>query len=147
MVARHLPTLINKVNKMDKHDELKDLITTLNNINYQIAELSRIKEELEPRVAELLGHGSDGSKTYTEGRYKVTVKTGWIYTLDKEEFQINGSRLPACFKIVKQRIAYDVDKNAIKDIERYGNADDLNLLATFVSKKPSKLNVKITAGV
>lgn len=132
---------------MNKHDELKDLISTLENINYQIAELARIKEELEPRVAELLGHGSDGSKTYTEGRYKVTCKSGWIYTLNKEEYEINSARLPACFKIVKQRIAYDVDKNAIKDIEKYGNADDLNLLASFVSKKPAKLHIKIGAGI
>lgn len=132
---------------MDKHDEIQDLISTLNLINYQVAELLRIKEELEPRVASLLGHGADGSKTYTEGRYKVTCKSGFIYTLNKEEFEVNGSRLPACFKIVRQRVAYDIDKNAVKDIEKYGSVDDLNILATFVSKKPSKLNIKITAGV
>ena len=132
---------------MIRNDELQDLISTLNSINYQVAELLRIKEELEPRVAKLLEHGDDGSKTYTAGRYKVTCKSGWIYSLNKEEYEINGARMPACFKVVKQRIAYDVDKNAIKDIEKYGNADDLNLLASFVSKKPSKLNIKITAGV
>lgn len=132
---------------MNKKDEIQDLISALNNVNFQIAELQRIKEALEPRVAQLLGHGDDGSKTYTEGKWKITCKSGWIYTLNKDEFEINGSRLPACFKVVRQRIAYDVDKNAIKDIERYGSSDDLNILATFVSKKPSKLNVKITAGV
>lgn len=148
MAVRQLPTLINKVRKtMDKHDELKDLISTLENINYQIAELARIKEELEPRVAELLEHGDEGSKSYTEGRYKVTVTTGYNYTLDKEEYAILGSRIPACFNIVTQRVAYDLNKTAIRDAEKYASAEELELISKMVVKKPKKLHVRITAGV
>lgn len=132
---------------MSPQDEILDLISTLNSVNYQIAELARIKEALEPRVAALLQHGEDGSKTYVCGKHKVTVKSGWIYTLNKEEFEINGARLPACFKVVRQRIAYDIDKNVVKEIEKYGSSEDLNILSTFVSKKPSKLSVRISAGV
>lgn len=129
------------------NDELQDLISTLNNINYQIAELSRIKEAIEPRVAELLGHGDDGSKTYTCGRWKVTAKTGYIYSLNKEEYQISAGRLPKCFNFVKQRLSYDIDKATLRDAEKYASAEELELIATMVSKKPSKLHVSIKAGI
>lgn len=132
---------------MDPRDELLDLINTLNNINYQLAELSRIKETIEPRVAELLQHGDDGSKTYTAGKFKVTAKTGYIYSLNKEEYTINAARLPACFNFVKQRISFDIDKSVLRDAEKYASAEELELIATMVSKKPSKLNIKITAGI
>jgi len=132
---------------MDRNDEIAELISTLNTINYQIAELSRIKEELDPRLAELLEHGEDGSKTYIAGKYKVTVKSGWIYTLNKEEFAIMGARLPSCFNPVTTRMSYDLNKSVIRDAEKYASADELALLAQVISKKPSKLNVRISAGV
>jgi len=130
-----------------RNNELQDLISTLNNINFQIAELSRIKEALEPKVSALLQHGEDGSKSYTAGRYKVTVTTGYNYTLDKEEYAILGSRIPACFNIVTQRIAYDLNKTAIRDAEKYASAEELDLISKMVLKKPKKLHVKISAGV
>jgi len=132
---------------MNNHAEIKDNVATLNLINYQIAELNRIKEELEARVCALLEHGDEGSKTYIADKYKVTVSTGYNYTLDKEEYEIIASRLSPKFDPVTKRIAYDLDKSIIKDIEKYGNADDLAVLASFVSKKPKKLHVKIFAGV
>ena len=130
-----------------KNNELEDLVNTLNNIHFQIAELKRIQEALEPRVAELLQHGDDGSKTYTTGKFKVTCKSGYIYSLNKEEYMTMGSRIPACFKFVKERISYDIDKATLRDAEKYASAEELELIATMVSKKSSKLNVKITAGI
>jgi hypothetical protein len=130
---------------MNPQDELQDLISTLNNINFQIAELLRIKESLEPRVVELLGHGDDGSKTYTAGKWKVTAKTGYIYSLNKDEYQISASKLPQCFNFVKQRISYDIDKSVLRDAEKYASREELEIIATMVSKKPSKINVKITS--
>ncbi len=132
---------------MNEHDELNDLLTTLNNINFQIAELSRIKEELEIRVSELLNHGEEGSKTYTEGKWKVTVTSGWNYSLDKEEYEVLGNRIPKCFDIVKTRVAFDLNKQAIKDAEKYASSEELELISKIISKKPKKLHVKITAGV
>ncbi len=132
---------------MDKHDEILDLVSTLNNINYQIAELKVIKEALEPRLSALLEHGEEGSKTYNAGKFKITCKTGYIYSLDKEEYQINASRLPACFNFVTQRISYDINKNILRDAEKYASSPELELIATMVSKKPSKLSVSIKAGV
>lgn len=130
-----------------RNNKMEDLTSTLNNINFQIAELCRIKEALEPQLVELLNHGDDGSKTYTVGKYKVTAKTGYIYSLNKEEYTIAGSRLPACFNFVKQRISYDIDKSILRDAEKYASSEELELIASMVSKKPSKLNVRITAGI
>lgn len=132
---------------MDKHDEIQDLISTLNNINYQAGELARIKEQLEPRLAELLNHGDEGSKTYAEKGWKVTVTSGYNYTLDKEEYAILGSRIPACFNIVTQRIAYDLNKTAIRDAEKYASSEELELISKMVVKKPKKLHIKISAGI
>ena len=132
---------------MNPQDEIQDLISTLNNINYQLAELQRIKEALEPRVAELLNHGDDGSKTYVAGKFKVTCKTGYIYSLNKEEYMTMGSRIPACFQFVKQRVSYDIDKATLRDAEKYASSEELELIATMVSKKSSKLHVSIKAGI
>lgn len=132
---------------MIRDDELQDLISTLNSINFQIAELQRVKESLEPRVSGLLQHGDEGSKTYVCGKHKVTVKSGWIYTLNKDEYITMGARLPACFNPVTTRMSYDLNKSVIRDAEKYASSEELQLLATMISKKPAKLNVKITAGI
>lgn len=132
---------------MDRETALKDNLTTLNLVNFQIAELCRIKEELEARISALFEHGDDGSKTYTFDKFKVTVKTGWNYTLDKNEYEIIGSRLPECFNPVRKRVAYDLDKQVIRDAEKYASPEELKLLSQIISKKPSKLSVTLKAGL
>lgn len=130
-----------------KDEAIKEIISTLNNINYQIAEFSRIKEELDRQLAALLEHGDEGSKTYIHGKYKVTVTSGYNYTLNKEEWEIIGSRMPICFQPVRQRMAYDIDKNIIRDCERYGSQEDKMLMSEFISKKSKKIHIKISAGI
>ena len=132
---------------MNKEDAIKDSLTTLNLIGYQMAELARIKEELEARVCALLEHGDDYSKTYVCDKYKVTVKTSYIYSLDKEEYEVVGKRLPLQFNPVTTKTSYHLDKNIIKNAERYASADDLALLATLISKKPAKLSVTLKAAI
>ena len=132
---------------MDQREQIIDYAKTLNTINYEIAELARIKEELEARLSALLEHGDDGSKSYVCDKYKVTVTTGYNYTLNKEEFMTIGSRIPHCFNPVKQKTVYELDKSIIRDAEKYGSTDDLNLLAQIISKKPKKLHVSIKAAV
>lgn len=132
---------------MDRHDEIKDLVSTLNTVNYQLAELSRIKEALEPRLAELLQHGEDGSKTYVCGKHKVTVKTAWIYSLNKDEYVTMGTRIPACFNPVSMRTSYDLNKSIMRDAEKYASPEELELIATMITKKPAKLSIKISAGI
>lgn len=131
----------------NKQERIKELAMTLDGISYQVAELLRIKESLEAKLCGMLNHGEDGSKSYTVDRYKVTVKTGWIYTLNKDEYAAIGDRLPKCFNPVRQRVSYDLDKSIIRECERYGSVEELNLLAQLITKKPSKLNIKVSAAV
>jgi hypothetical protein len=132
---------------VDKSHIIRDSIITLEQISYQIAELSRIKEELEARLSALFEHGDDGSRTYIHDKWKVTVTAGWNYSLNKEEYEIVGKNLPACFDPVRKRIAYDLDKQVIKDAEKYASDYERALFDKLISKKPKKLHVKISAGV
>ena len=129
----------------DTENQIKDAASTLNTVTYQIAELSRIKESLELKITELLGHQVEGSKSYICDKYKVTVTTGFNYCLDKEEFSVLASRIPKCFNPVRQKISYEIDKSIVKDAEKYASSDELTLLSKFIIKKPKKLHVKITA--
>ena len=132
---------------MNKEDQLKDNVVTLNLINYQIAELCRIKEELESRVSALLEHCDDGSQTYVIDKYKVTVTTKYNYTLDKEEYEVMGDRIPARFNPVEKKTTYHLNKQIIRDAERYCSAEELELFNSMISKKPAKLHVSIKAGI
>jgi translation elongation factor EF-Ts len=132
---------------MLQQDAITETASTLNLVSFQIAELLRIKEELEARLSALLEHGDEGSKTYIHNEFKITVSTGYNYSLNKEEYEILASRLPACFDPVRKRVAYDLDKSIIRDAEKYASQDELALLAEFIEKKPKKLHVKIMAGI
>ncbi len=132
---------------MNRYDAITDTVSTLNMINYQVAELLRIKEELDTKLNTLLQHPEEGQKTYTHEKYKIIVKTGFNYSLNKEEYESVGNRLPAQFNPVKERIAYDLDKKIIRDAEKYASLQDLEILSSVISKKPSKLSVRIIAGV
>lgn len=126
---------------------ITDTVSALNKTNYQIAELLRIKEALDSKLSKLLEHGDEGQTTYTVDKFKVTIKTGWLYSLDKEEYEIIKGSLPECFRPVRERVAYDIDRAVIKNVEIYGSAEENLLISKFVTKKPSKLNVRIQAGV
>ena len=126
---------------------ITDTVSALNKTNFQIAELLRIREALEAKLSKLLHHGDEGQTTYTVDKFKVTIKTGWIYSLDKEEYEIIKSSLPECFRPVRERTAYDIDKSVIKNVEIYGSAEENLLISKFVTKKPSKLSVKLLAGI
>ena len=130
---------------MNKEDQLKDNVITLNLINYQVAELLRIKAELEARVAALLEHGEDGSQSYYIDKYRVTVKTGWIYSVNKEEFESVGNHLPSRFNPVTIKKTFHLDKQIIRDAERFCSDEELKLFNSIFSKKPSKLHVSISS--
>lgn len=132
---------------MTRDEQVQENLKLLNTIAYKIADLSRIKEELEARVCALVEHGDEGSKTYVEGKFKVTVTTGYNYTLNKEEYEVLGARLPEQFNPVTKRVSYDLNKNIIRDAEKYASFEELSLLAQLIQKKPKKLHVKISAGV
>lgn len=129
-----------------RSERIEETALTLHTISLQVAELMRIKEELERRLNALLEHGDDCQKTYTYGRWKVTVKSGYNYSLDIDEFETLGHFLPAGFNPVQKKIKYELNKNIIKACVQYGSEDEKLLMRKFVSVKPSKLNVTVKPG-
>ena len=132
---------------MSLESEIKKSVLALNKINLQIAQLNLLKEELDKRVAAMLEHGDDYSQTYLCDKFKVTVKTGFIYTLDKDEYEIMGSLLPSRFNPVTKKTSYHLDKQIIRDAEKYCSEQELGLFNSMISKKPSKLSVTLRAAV
>ncbi len=140
-----------------KEDVITDYVKALNKTNMQVAKLTRIKEELEKRISALFEHGDDSSRTYLTGKYKVTVTTGYNYSLNKEEYEVLSSLVPECFNPVNKRIAYDLNKKVLKQLTTYADDDirtlvfgksvDGNIDGGFIKCSPKKLNVKISAGV
>lgn len=126
---------------------LKDNITGLNRVNYQLAKLLEFKQKLEEEIIKGLEHDQEGSHTYSVGKYKVTIKTDWIYSLDKKEYPIYQKKIPTEFNPVKEFISYTVDKRIAREAEEYASSDVLLLIGKIITKKPAKPNVKILANV
>lgn len=130
-----------------RSDRIEETALTLHTISLQVAELTRIKEELEKRLNALLEHGDDCQKTYTFGRWKLTVKSGYNYSLNIDEYETMGHFLPKGFDPVQKKMKFELNKNIIKACEQYGSEEEKALMKQFVSLKPSKLHVKVSAGV
>lgn len=128
-------------------DYIKEIAGVLLQIDYQIADLTRVKEELENKLVNAIGHKEEGQKMYVYGKYKITVKTGVNYTLDKEEYEVLGGRLPIEINPVTLVTKYELNKKIIRDGYLYGCVDDIKILDTILKKKPSKLSVVIGAAV
>jgi len=128
-----------------RQDCIVDKVKALELIGFQVAELLRIKEALEKQVCELIGHDKEGQQTYLFERYKVTCKTGVNYSLNKEEFEVVGKRLPACFNPVSVVQKYELNKKIIREAYLYGSAQDKKILDSIIVAKPAKLSVVIGA--
>lgn len=136
---------------MFEYDNTEELINekvkALDFVNYQMSELVEIKQKLELEIIEDLKHVHEGQKSYDIGKYKVTIKTDYIYSLDKEEYGVMKSHIPQEFNPVKESVSYTIDKRIIKKAEEYASNDDLMLLGKLISKKPGKPNVKVLPNV
>lgn len=127
-----------------RQDSIADKVQALELIGYQVAELLRIKEALEEQVRELVGH-DDVQKTYLFGRYKVTIKAGMNYSLNKEEFESIGKRLPECFNPVTKVMKYELNKKIIREAYLYGSTQDKEILDAIIIARPAKLNIVVSA--
>ncbi len=126
-----------------RQDSIEDKVKALELIGYQVAELLRIKEALEEQVRELIGHEADCQRTYLAGRFKVTIKTGFNYSLNKDEYESIGKRLPECFNPVHKVMKYELNKKIIREAYLYGSAQDKDILDAIIVARPSKLSVVI----
>ena len=132
---------------MLKEDAVKDTAKTLEIISFQIAELLRIKEELEARLAALLEHGDEGQKSYYEGKFKIVVRTGYNYSLDKEKYEMLGRHLNSSVDPVQKVVKYEINKKVLREAYDHASEKELSILDEIITKKPAKLSVTITSGV
>ena len=132
---------------MLKEEAIIETAQVLERISYEVAELLRVKEELEKHMAALLEHSDEGQKTYVEGRYKITCKTGWNWTLNKEKYEMIGRQLSSANDPVNKIVKFELNKKVIRDVYQSGNEHDINILNEIITKKPAKLSVTITAGI
>ncbi len=130
-----------------REERIQETALTLHTISLQVAELLRVKEELEKRLNALLEHSDDCQKTYTYGRWKLTVKSGYNYSLDVDEYKTIGHFLPKGFDPVREVTKFELNKNIIKACEKYGSEEEKELMRKFVTSKPSKLHIKVSPGV
>ena len=93
-----------------KHQEIVETAKTLDRIAYELAELSRIKEELDKRMNALLNHGEEGQRTYVEGPFKITLRSGYNYTLDKEKYEMLSRHLNSSIDPVEKKVKYEINK-------------------------------------
>lgn len=132
---------------MLREDAIKETVSTLEMIAYEMADLARVKEELEKRLAALLEHGDDGQRTYIEGKWKIVLKTGYNWTLNKEKYEMIGRQLDSKLDPVQKVTKYELNKKVIRDAYQSGSERDIQILDEILSKKPSKLSVTISAGI
>jgi len=130
---------------VDKEMVILDLAKTVSTIDYQIAELQNMREELSKRLAALLEHSDNGQCTYKHGRYSIVCKSGYLYSLDKEEYEIVKSKFTPDLNPVKIRQTYEINRDMLRKIEVYGSDDDKLLVESLISVKPSKLSVKVNS--
>lgn len=136
--------MFEEVFKNDIPKFLDDNVKALDFVNYQIAELIEIKQKLEAEIKESLNHNIKGSKTYEVGKHKVTITTGSIYTLNKEEYEVYKNRIPTEFNPIKESKKYEVINSIMKKAEEYASKEDMLLISNFITEKPSKLNIKVS---
>ena len=123
--------------------EIEDLASTLNNVNFQVAELLRIKEELEKKMYKLLLHSADGARTYGIGKFSITVTTGFNYVVDKEKYAEMVELIPDVYNPIRIRTAYDIDKKMMQSLEKSLDKDLLEALHYMIKRKDKKLHIRI----
>jgi hypothetical protein len=135
------------VDELIKEHRLNDLISTLEWVNYQIADLQQSKEALEADIMKILNHDKDGSSTYTIGRYKIEIKTPSINKLDIKKYLSFKNKIPTGLDPVVEKKSYTISKKVLNDINEYATNDEKLFLSEFIITKPGKLTMKIGANV
>jgi len=131
-------------------NSFEDYLSSLQTVNLQIAELRVLKEQLERKIIEGTGQAvfdgnnlliieKDGSSTHRCGKYKATIKTEYLYSIDKKQYESIRDKL----KIDPVDIGktYKINKKKLKEAQ--GTGADKELLSAFLSIGFSKPNVKV----
>ncbi len=120
-----------------------ELINELEKVNCKLAKLRLAKEQLELDLIETIGHDYEGSKTYEIGERCITLKTEFIYALDKKAYASGDYYLPPEFDPVLKKVSYEVNKKLFNAYESHAPEAVRDILNTLVTKKESKPSVTI----
>ncbi len=126
---------------------LIDNIKTLNQVNFQIAELLKMKEKLETVIIDEIGHTHFGTKTYKYGVFSVEITTPLISTLDIEKYKLVKDSIPKQLNPITQSTVYKICKKKLKYINSMASKEDLLFLGKFIVDKPGKKKIKLGANV
>lgn len=126
---------------------LIDNIKTLHQVNFQIAELLKMKQKLEEVIIDGIGHEHIGSRTYYYDLYKVIIKTPLISTLDLKNYKILKDDIPEHMDPVTQSTVYKICKKKLDYINSTVDKKDLLFLSEFIVAKPGKKTVTLEANV
>lgn len=134
---------------------IKDLET----VKYQIAELKIIQDKIESEIlaqtgrasfndiGELISINHEGEKSAIFGKYKLTIRTDYLYAIDKSEYEVYKNKLPAQYNPIRTKISYDIDKKLMREAEKYASSDEMLLLSQIVIKKFAKPSIKFALNV
>ena len=131
---------------------LEDYMVSLQTVNLQIAELRVLKEEIERKIIEGTGQAvfdgnnlliieKDGSSTHKEGKYKATIKTEYLYSIDKKKYESIKDKLT--LDPVEVGKTYKINKSKLKTAQAHGTKADQKLISAFLNIGFSKPNVKV----
>lgn len=128
--------------------DVAERVMMLSMINKQIAELNRIKLDVEARIVELVQHPNQGQKTYQVDTYKVQIRSGFNYTVNKKVYLDlrESEQIPPDLNPVNAIVKYEVDKKMLHEIESRNDFCDLSLIKRFIVMTPKKTNISIQVG-
>lgn len=122
---------------------LEDSIKQLDTVNRRIAKLLVMKEELVDNIIGALEHEHEGQKTYEYGVWRLEVKTPFVYSLNKKEYESGQFNIPEKFNPIKQSVSYSVDKGLCDKYMQTAPKEVREMLVELIDKKPGKANVCI----
>ena len=129
---------------------IEEHIKNLDRVNYELAQLKDIKEQLENILLEHIGRSNmeyEGTKSHALGKFKLEVKTDYNYKINKDEYEVYQNFLPREFNPVIGEIKYRVDKKIFKSIDVYGSDDQKKIRDKFIILEKSKPSIKVRANV
>lgn len=144
---------------VDMSVKINEYLGELDRINYQVAELQRIKHELEKLVLKETGRveydeegniksiSKEGRHQHLIGKYKVKIKTEMIHKIDKGEYEIVKKSLRAEFDPVKTSVSYRIDNRVLNSVRLYGSKEDNEILDKFLSFGFANPNVSLELNV
>lgn len=125
--------------------KITDTIVKLEKITKNLALLALERDALNQELIELFSHDYEGQKSYSEGIWRVTIKTPCVYSLNKAKYLALKDSLPEEFNPVKESVSYIVDKKACDKFVISAPKQIISLIGEMIEKKPGKASLTITS--